>query len=438
MTSVRNARRGDLASVVAVMNAVDVAALGEPDTTEEDIATGWDESVFDVCSDAFVAEDDDEVIGYGELYPREEQTFDADVYVHPDAADEVAKALLDAVMARAATRGGAGVRLATWVPVGDRSGRAFAAAGFKSVRTFVRMRYSGDGIPAAPDPPAGIVLRPFDQGRDAPLVHEVLVEAFAGHVRPMTPSLERFTEQHLDHPDFRPGLWVLAEHDSHVVGAITVFDHGDIGFIRHVGVRSGHRGRGIGAAVHPSRLPHPAAARTGGTTAVTLEPRPVSASEVTFARTMTQADANLVGNIHGGVIMKEVDVAGGTAAARHAGGVCVTAAIDELSFLQPVHIGDVLVVSARVNAVGKTSLEVGVRVEAEPWQGGERRHTTSAYLLFVCLGQDGRPREVPPLIVETDDERRREQQAQIRRQARKERIQRLGSYGPGPAPQPDS
>ena len=158
--------------------------------------------------------------------------------------------------------------------------------------------------------------------------------------------------------------------------------------------------------------------------------KPVSASEVTFARTMTQADANLVGNVHGGVIMKEVDVAGGTAAARHAGGVCVTAAIDELSFLQPVHIGDVLIVSARVNAVGRTSLEVGVRVEAEPWLGGERRHTTSAYLLFVALGEDGRPREVPPLLVQTEDERRRQRQAEIRRQVRKERIDRLGFYGP--------
>jgi acyl-CoA hydrolase len=95
-----------------------------------------------------------------------------------------------------------------------------------------------------------------------------------------------------------------------------------------------------------------------------------------------------------------------------------------------VHIGDVLIVSARVNAVGKTSLEVGVRVEAEPWQGGPRRHTTSAYLLFVCLGEDGRPRAVPPLILSTEDERRRERQAQIRRQVRKERIERLGFYGP--------
>ena len=167
---------------------------------------------------------------------------------------------------------------------------------------------------------------------------------------------------------------------------------------------------------------------------MTLEPKPVSASEVTFARTMTQADANLVGNVHGGVIMHEVDVAAGTAAARHAGRVCVTAAIDELSFLQPVYIGDVLRVSARVNDVGRTSLEVGVRVEAEPWRGGERRHTTSAYLVMVCLDDSGRPVEVPPLKVETDDERRRQRQARIRRDVRKERIQRVGFYGPGLEP----
>ena len=156
------------------------------------------------------------------------------------------------------------------------------------------------------------------------------------------------------------------------------------------------------------------------------EGKPVSASEITFTRTMTQVDANLVGNVHGGVIMKEVDVAAGTAAARHAGRVCVTAAIDELSFLQPVYIGDVLTVSARVNDVGTTSLEVGVRVEAEPWQGGERRHTTSAYLVFVCLDDEGRPVQVPPLIVESDAQRRRQEQARIRREVRKERIQRVG------------
>ena len=171
---------------------------------------------------------------------------------------------------------------------------------------------------------------------------------------------------------------------------------------------------------------------------MTLQPKPVATSQVTFARTMTQADANLVGNVHGGVIMHEVDIAAGTAAARHAGRVCVTAAIDELSFLQPVYIGDVLRVSARVNDVGRTSLEVGVRVEAEPWRGGERRHTTSAYLVMVCLDEDGKPAEVPPLLLETDDEQRRQHQARVRRDVRKERIQRVGFYGvdPGPAARP--
>ena len=163
----------------------------------------------------------------------------------------------------------------------------------------------------------------------------------------------------------------------------------------------------------------------------------MSASEVTFARTVDQLDANLLGAVHGGVIMREVDIAAGTAAARHAGRVCVTAAIDELSFLQPVRVGDVLIVHARVNDVGRTSLEVGVRVETEPWQGGERRHTTSAYLVMVALGEDGRPASVPPLLVAGDDERRRQAQARIRRQVRKERLERLGSYGPGPTPLTD-
>jgi acyl-CoA hydrolase len=158
--------------------------------------------------------------------------------------------------------------------------------------------------------------------------------------------------------------------------------------------------------------------------------KPVRASEVTFARTMSQMDANLVGHVHGGVVMREVDSAAGTAAARHAGRICVTAAIDELSFLQPVYVGDVLTVFARVNDVGSTSLEVGVRVEAEPWRGGERRHTTSAYLVMVCLDDEGTPAPVPPLLVETEAERRRQAQATIRRQARKDRIERLGSYRP--------
>jgi acyl-CoA hydrolase len=90
-------------------------------------------------------------------------------------------------------------------------------------------------------------------------------------------------------------------------------------------------------------------------------------------------------------------------------------------------------VKARVNAVGRTSMEVGARVEAEPLHGGTRRHTTTAYLTFVALDLDGRPAEVPPLLTESDEEERREAQAQIRRQVRKDRIARLGSWRPDSA-----
>jgi acyl-CoA hydrolase len=159
----------------------------------------------------------------------------------------------------------------------------------------------------------------------------------------------------------------------------------------------------------------------------------VADSEITFSRAMNAFDANRVGNVHGGVIMREVDVAAGTCAARHDETVCVTAAIDELSFLQPVFLGDLLFVHARVNDVGKTSLEVGVRVEAEPWQGGERRHTTSAYLVMVAIDAEGNTVGVPELVDETDDEQRRRSQARVRREVLKERIDRLGVYGPEPA-----
>lgn len=152
------------------------------------------------------------------------------------------------------------------------------------------------------------------------------------------------------------------------------------------------------------------------------------ASEVIFSRIMSLVDSNALGKVHGGVVMREVDTAAGTAAARHCGLVCVTAAIDGLSFLESVDVGDVLIVQARVNDVGRTSLEVGVKVEAEPWRGGSRRHTTSAYLVMVALDEDGKPSQIPPLTPETDADRRRRDQARIRRDLRKERLRRLSTY----------
>jgi uncharacterized protein (TIGR00369 family) len=147
-------------------------------------------------------------------------------------------------------------------------------------------------------------------------------------------------------------------------------------------------------------------------------PKPPSASAVTISQLMEVTDANIAGNVHGGVIMRLVDTAAALAAIRHAGGLCVTVSLDEMSFLEPVHIGDVVTIHAMVNDVGTTSLECGVRVDAENPVTGERVHASSAYLVFVAIDEEGHPRPVPPLVPETDDDRRRQHEAHLRRQAR--------------------
>jgi acyl-CoA hydrolase len=156
-------------------------------------------------------------------------------------------------------------------------------------------------------------------------------------------------------------------------------------------------------------------------------PRAPSASAVTLSQHMDLAHANFLGNVHGGEIMKLIDTAAGIAASRHAGGPVVTASLDQMSFLHPVHVGDVVFVHASVNDVGRTSLEVGVRVEAEEIISGRRTHTSSAYLVFVALDERGYPRPVPGLVPETEQERHRQAEAKIRRahrQAEAEAIRR--------------
>lgn len=149
-----------------------------------------------------------------------------------------------------------------------------------------------------------------------------------------------------------------------------------------------------------------------------MEGKKVSESRVIIAQAMNPENANPAGNVHGGDIMKLIDTAGGVAAARHARSHVVTASIDRLDFHHPVYIGDVLTLKASVNYVGRTSMEVGVRVEAENVLTGETRHTGSAYLTFVALDDKKRPKQLPPLMVETDEERHRNQEAEERRQMR--------------------
>ena len=149
-----------------------------------------------------------------------------------------------------------------------------------------------------------------------------------------------------------------------------------------------------------------------------LAPKPASDSHVTLTQMMEVTDANVAGNVHGGVVMRLVDTAAALAAIRHAGGLAVTVSIDEMAFLEPVHIGDVITLHASVNDVGTTSMECGVRVESEDPITGMRVHAASAFLVFVAIDDDGHPRPVPPLIAQSDTELRRQREAKLRRQAR--------------------
>jgi acyl-CoA hydrolase len=138
-------------------------------------------------------------------------------------------------------------------------------------------------------------------------------------------------------------------------------------------------------------------------------------------------DANTAGFVHGGTIMKLCDEVAGIAAIRHSGLRVVTAGMDRMTFLHPVHVANLVTVRATVNAAWRTSMEVGVRLESENVRSGERMHSSTAYLTMVALGDDGRPAPVPPIECETDEERRREREAQVRRENRlAEREQLVG------------
>jgi uncharacterized protein (TIGR00369 family) len=154
---------------------------------------------------------------------------------------------------------------------------------------------------------------------------------------------------------------------------------------------------------------------TGG---VTMEGKRVRDSSVVMAQMMIPQDANPAGNVHGGAVVKLIDEAAGVVASRHARSNVVTASIDRMEFHTPVFVGDLLTVTAGLNLAGRTSMEIGVRVEAENLITGEVRHAATAYLSYVALDTQGRPRTVPPLILETGEEKRRNQEAARRRETR--------------------
>ena len=146
-----------------------------------------------------------------------------------------------------------------------------------------------------------------------------------------------------------------------------------------------------------------------------MEERTVADSRSVLVHWMGPTDANSAGFVHGGVVMKLVDEVAGLTAVRHSHCRVVTAAADRMTFLQPIHIGELVTLNASLNAAWSTSMEVGVRVVAENPRGGEVLHTNSAYLTMVAVDDEGRPATVPPLRADSADERLREADAQLRR-----------------------
>lgn len=149
-----------------------------------------------------------------------------------------------------------------------------------------------------------------------------------------------------------------------------------------------------------------------------MDGRPPRLSHTTIAEVMMPHMANVLGNVHGGVLLGMMDRVGAVAAIRHAQRVCVTVSVDRVDFREPIHVGELVTMHASVNYAHRTSVEVGIRVEAENLLSGVTRHTNSCYLTYVALGEDGRPEPVHPVLPETEEEHRRFRDAELRRERR--------------------
>ena len=146
--------------------------------------------------------------------------------------------------------------------------------------------------------------------------------------------------------------------------------------------------------------------------------KPVSESQVEMTEIVNPEDTNPIGTIFGGRVMALMDKAAAVASMRHCRRITVTASVDRVNFINPIQLGDIVILLSSVNQTFRTSLEVGVKVFSEDPRSGRRQHTCTAYLTFVALGDDGLPTRVPPVIPETEDQRRRAREAKERRSQR--------------------
>ena len=155
-----------------------------------------------------------------------------------------------------------------------------------------------------------------------------------------------------------------------------------------------------------------------------MNAKKISDSKVEIAQVMMPEHSNAAGNVHGGYILKLVDQAGAIVAARHTHSNIVTASLDRMDFISPVYVGNLVFAKAACNFVSRTSMEIGVRVEAECLRTGTHTHVGSAYLTFVALDENDKPTQVPKLILETEDEKRRFEEARKRREIRMQQVKK--------------
>jgi mycothiol synthase len=255
---IRPVTRGDAPEIVDLLNACDVAEIGEPDSTLDDLENDWAMEGFDPASDAWVAEGPHGLVGYayaGDQLRTGE--LEADLWVHPEHYEpELAVRLLGLAERRAAAiaveRGYEAPRLDVFCVAGSRTKRDLLHRhGYELTRTVYRMTVDVDeGLPEAPAP-EGLEIRTFRLEADEETMFATMREAFADHFRQSDEPFEAWKARLLGHPDFSPELWWLAwdRAAGEAAGGLIAYDHGDLGWIQGLGVRAPWRRRGLGAAL---------------------------------------------------------------------------------------------------------------------------------------------------------------------------------------------
>ena len=256
-SAIRAATRGDLPEVVDVLNACDVAEVGEPDTSADDVASDWDMEGFELARDAWVAVGDDgRLVGYaytGDQFRTGE--LEADLWVHPEHHEpELAARLLGLAERRgrelASERRYETPLLDIFCIGVDRAKRDLLLRhGYALSRTVYRMAADLSGGVTALPVPKGITIRPFRAGSDEHVMHDTMDEAFEDHFRQSAEPFDAWKARLLGHADFDPDLWFLAWDGDEVAGALIAYDHGDLGWVKGLGVRRPWRRRGLGGAM---------------------------------------------------------------------------------------------------------------------------------------------------------------------------------------------